>query len=156
MSSYFHPWVSMMAAIAFELLGTINAKASGGLTVARPTWVMFFSYMISVTFLSFALDKSAQIEHGGIDLGIAYATWSGLGTIIAALAGVYLFGETLYHAQCFGILLTITGLIIINAAPSFMGENELNQESELASVSKDSEISRIRGMVAIGTYGATA
>lgn len=147
----------MIAAIAFELMGTIHAKASGGLTVARPTCIMLFSYLISVTFLSFALDKSAQKEHGGIDLGIAYATWSGLGTIVAAMAGVYLYGETLIMAQWFGILLTMTGLIIINAAPSFnRGEEFKSSLMDLDASFTDSEMSSIRDTAGLGFYGSTS
>lgn len=147
----------MIAAIAFELVGTIHAKASGGLTVARPTCIMLFSYLISVTFLSFALDKSAQKEHGGIDLGIAYATWSGLGTIVAAMAGVYLYGETLIMAQWFGILLTMTGLIIINAAPSFnRGEEFKSSLMDLDASFTDSEMSSIRDTAGLGFYGSTS
>lgn len=147
----------MIAAIAFELMGTIHAKASGGLTVARPTFIMLFSYLISVTFLSFALDKSAQKEHGGIDLGIAYATWSGLGTIVAAMAGVYLYGETLIMAQWFGILLTMTGLIIINAAPSFnRGEEFKSSLMDLDASFTDSEMSSIRDTAGLGFYGSTS
>ena len=157
MSCYLHPWVSMVAAIAFELMGTIHAKASGGLTVARPSCIMLCSYLISVIFLSFALDKSAQKEHGGIDLGIAYATWSGLGTMVAAMAGVYLYGETLITAQWFGILLTMAGLIIINAAPSFNRTEEFQASVvDLDSSYSDSEVSSFRSTVGMGSYGATA
>lgn len=130
----------MIIAIILELVGTINAKASEGLRVTGPTWTMFIAYMVSVTFLSFALDKTATIEHGGIDLGIAYATWSGLGTISTAVAGVYLYGETLIKAQYFGIFLTIVGLIIINVAPSYAGVDEggkISQEDVFVLASSD-------------------
>jgi small multidrug resistance pump len=124
-STYVHPWISMILAIAFELVGTINAKLSDGLTTFRSTWLMYLAYALSVTFLAFALDKTSQTAYGGIDLGVAYATWSGLGTIVAALAGVCWYGETLSGVQYFGMVLTIVGLIIINAAPSFFNnENE--------------------------------
>ena len=85
---------------------------------------MYAGYILSVTFLSFALDKTSQAAYGGIDLGVAYATWSGLGTIVAALAGVCFYGETLIGVRYFGMFLTIVGLIIINIAPSFTNENE--------------------------------
>lgn len=126
----------MILAIGFELVGTICAKASGGLTVGRPTWTMLVSYMLSVIFVAFALDDSMENgEHRGIDLGIAYATWSGLGTIVAAVAGVYLYGETLINAQYFGIFLTILGLIIINVAPRCAG-NEDKSAAEIMLLTK--------------------
>jgi small multidrug resistance pump len=148
LSNYFHPWVSMILAIIFELVGTINAKASEGLSVVWPTWTMFTSYIISVTFLSFALDKTAAVEHGGIDLGIAYATWSGLGTIAAAVAGVYMYGETLIPAQLFGIFITIVGLIIINVAPSYAGVGGAATRSQ-----EDDFVLASEGMDSYGTVG---
>jgi len=106
----------MSLAIILELVGTIHAKSSEGLTSFQPTLIMYVFYSLSVTFLALALDKN---NGGGIDLGIAYATWSGLGTIVAVLAGVYWYGETVLGAQIVGIVLTIFGLVITNVAPSF-------------------------------------
>lgn len=121
----------MALAIIFELIGTIHAKSSEGLTSLRPTIIMYLFYSLSVTFLALALDKYTGV---GIDLGIAYATWSGLGTIVAVLVGVYWFGEIVSGIQIVGIVLTILGLVITNLAPSFesggyyMAEEHPNEE----------------------------
>jgi multidrug transporter EmrE-like cation transporter len=53
----------------------------------------------------------------GLDLGAAYAAWSGIGTIVAALLGVFLYGETLVVTQVIGIVLTIVGVTMVNLVP---------------------------------------
>jgi multidrug transporter EmrE-like cation transporter len=61
-----------------------------------------------------------NINHG-LDLGVAYAAWSGIGTIVAALLGVFLYGETLVATQIIGIVLTIVGVTMVNLVPSTGG-----------------------------------
>ena len=87
--------------------------------------------------MAFALDKNSHTRYGGIDLGVAYATWSGLGTIVAAVAGVFLYGETLIGIQVFGIILTIIGLVIINVAPSFYNNDETQLENVIEAGTSD-------------------
>lgn len=155
LGSYFHPWFSLIFACALEVTGTVNAKSSRGLTVFGPTVTMFVCYIFSVAFLSFALDYS--VHQTKIDLGIAYATWSGLGTIAAAVAGVYLYGEKLIATQYFGILLTIAGLIIINMAPSFVGRDGKHSSVERLLMGGDDTTRSVMGRnntTNIGTYGA--
>jgi multidrug transporter EmrE-like cation transporter len=122
---FLSPWVSMSLAICFELFGTIHAKLSNGLTLQIPSSIMYISYMTSVTFLALALDTSnssssnSLLRGGGLDLGVAYATWSGLGTIVAALYGVLQAGETLNTAQWTGLALTSIGITLVNVAPEW-------------------------------------
>ena len=139
------PWVSMSLAICFELFGTIHAKLSKGLTLPMPTSIMYISYMTSVTLLALALDTSGSNKFlrgggAGLNLGVAYATWSGLGTIVAALYGVMQAGEALNKAQWTGLVLTSIGITLVNVAPdwsfSFSGGGD---ERHSASVSGEHE-----------------
>lgn len=97
----------------------------------RPTILMYVTYGISVSCLSAALNNgnNTPVEgggakddsgpsQGGLDLGAAYAAWSGIGTIVAALLGVFLYGETLVVTQVVGIVLTIVGVTMVNLVPS--------------------------------------
>ena len=121
-SRFIHPWVSMSLAIVFELIGTINTKASFGVTKPGPSITMFISYMFCALFLALALDVSVVAS---LDLGVAYATWSGIGTIAAALAGIYLYGEALSMIQWLGIVLTLVGVTLINVAPEFPRDHSM-------------------------------
>ena len=47
-------------------------------------------------------------------LGMAYAIWSGLGTAIIAIIGVYLFKEPLFLIQWCGIVFIIGGVVLLN------------------------------------------
>jgi small multidrug resistance pump len=137
------PWVSMSLAICFELFGTIHAKLSKGLTLPMPTSIMYISYMTSVTFLALALDTSGSNKFlrggGGLNLGVAYATWSGLGTIVAALYGVMQAGEALNAAQWAGLVLTSIGITLVNVAPDWSFCCSGGEESHSASGAGEQE-----------------
>ena len=113
LSHFCHPWISMSLAIVFELVGTINTKASCGVTRLGPSVIMFASYLLCALFLALALDVTVSQR---LDLGIAYATWSGIGTVAAAFAGIYLYGETLSRWQCVGIVMTLVGVTLVNVS----------------------------------------
>lgn len=50
----------------------------------------------------------------GIDLGIAYATWSSVGIIAASIIAASVFGQRLSAAGIIGIVLIIVGCILVN------------------------------------------
>ena len=126
-SRFVNPWLSMTLAIIFELIGTINTKASRGITLVGPSVTMFVSYLFCAMALAFAMDNANETlsgGHRGLDLGVAYATWSGSGTIAAALAGIYLFGERLSIVQWVGIVLTIVGVTLVNTSSDGTQNNQ--------------------------------
>ena len=50
----------------------------------------------------------------GLQLGIAYAIWSGVGTVLITVVGVLLFQEKLSPGAIAGIALVIAGVAMIN------------------------------------------
>lgn len=50
----------------------------------------------------------------GIDLGVAYATWSSVGIIAASIIAAVAFDQKLSVAGIVGIALIITGCILVN------------------------------------------
>ena len=76
----------LAAAIALEICGTTSLKLADGFTRLGPTAVVVFCYVASFTLLSLALR--------GIELSIAYALWSGIGTAVVAAIGILWFGES--------------------------------------------------------------
>ena len=78
-------WIYLMMAILLEVVGTTCMKLSVGFTKLVPSVAMFLLYGASLGVLTLALKK--------IDLNIAYATWSGLGTMLIVLLGIVIYDE---------------------------------------------------------------
>jgi small multidrug resistance pump len=53
-----------------------------------------------------------------LPLGIAYATWAGLGTVLVAAAGVLFQGESISLAKAGAILMIIAGVVSLNLTSS--------------------------------------
>jgi len=93
-------------AISGEILGTTLLKYTNGFTKAVPTAGALLAYIVCFYFLAKSLSS--------IKLSIAYASWSGLGIVAAALLSVFLFNEQLNLISIIGILLIVTGVIILS------------------------------------------
>lgn len=101
-------WIFLICAIFFEVAGTTFLKLSNGFSRLVPVIFMFVFYIASLSLLSLALKN--------IEVGIAYAIWSGVGTAIITLIGIVLFSESISTIKILGILLIITGVTILNLA----------------------------------------
>ena len=99
-------WLFLLIAILTEVVGTSLMKASQGLTRLLPTIFMFVLYAISFVFMALALRK--------IEVGIAYAIWSGLGTALIAMIGIAWFRESFNFPKLIGIALIIGGVVLLN------------------------------------------
>lgn len=96
-------WLYLALAIGFEIVGTTAMKMSQGLTRLGPALVLFVSYVISFTFLALALKR--------LDVGVAYAIWSGVGTAIIAVIGWLVFNEMMTPLKVVSIGLIIAGVV---------------------------------------------
>jgi small multidrug resistance pump len=99
-------WTYLMIAILTEVAGTTLMKISQGLTKLIPTVMMFVLYGVSFVFMAMALKK--------IEVSIAYAIWSGLGTALIAAIGIIAFREALNFPKIVGVVLIIGGVILLN------------------------------------------
>jgi small multidrug resistance pump len=103
-------WAFLAAAILFEVAGTTFLKLSNGFTRLLPVIFMFLFYAASMSLLSLVLKK--------IEVGIAYAIWSGVGTATITLIGIMFFREGMSVIKLGGILLIIAGVTILNLSGS--------------------------------------
>jgi small multidrug resistance pump len=92
----------LAAAIVLEICGTTSLKLSHGFTRLGPAGVVVICYAASFAFLSLALR--------GIDLSIAYAVWSGVGTAIVAAIGIVWFGEPAGGWKLLSLALIVLGV----------------------------------------------
>lgn len=96
-------WLCLAAAILFEVSGTTCMKLSQGFSKMLPSVSVFILYGISFSLMILALKR--------IDLGVAYAIWSGLGTALIATIGISCFGESASPLKIVSIVLVITGVV---------------------------------------------
>ena len=99
-------WLTLGAAIVAEVIATSALKASAGFSRAGPTLVVVAGYGLAFWLLSLTLRS--------IPMGIAYATWSGLGIVLIALAGWWLYGQRLDAWALLGMGLIVAGVLIMN------------------------------------------
>ncbi len=96
-------WIYLFAAIFFEVGGTMAMKFSQGFTKLLPSVMIFICYAIAFTFVTFAIRK--------IELSVAYTIWSGVGTTLIVLIGIFYFGEQLNALKIISIALVILGVV---------------------------------------------
>lgn len=98
------------AAIIIEVLGSTLLKLSNGFSRVGASVGVVLSYGLAFYALSLALKE--------LPLGLAYATWSGVGTILTVLAGMYLFKEKINKQAVAGIALLVIGIALLNLSKS--------------------------------------
>ena len=97
------PWLLLILAVVCEVFGTLSLKLSNGFSVLWPSIAVVAGYGLSFVLLARVL-KSMEV-------GIAYAAWSGLGTALVAIAGVLIFGESASLAKAVCIIMIVGGVI---------------------------------------------
>ncbi|WP_017549459.1 DMT family transporter [Salinicoccus carnicancri] len=103
-------YIYLGGAIVFEVAGTTMLSLSEGFSNLMPTIAMAICFALSFISLIFALKA--------IPLSLAYSIWAGLGTAGAGVIGIFLFGETLSTVNIIGLLVIITGVVIMNMSDS--------------------------------------
>ena len=103
-------WLSLVLAILAEVIGTSALKASEGFSRLLPSMVVIGGYGIAFYFLSLTLKQ--------IPVGIAYAVWSGAGTVLITLIGVLVFRQKIDLAGVVGIALIVAGVLVLNLLSS--------------------------------------
>jgi small multidrug resistance pump len=99
-------YVWLLAAIAAEILATSLMKSTEGFTRLWPTVVCLAGYAFSLVALSQAVK--------GVQVGVAYALWSALGTAAIVAIGAAFLGEPLTVVKVAGISLIIAGVVTLN------------------------------------------
>lgn len=103
-------WLYLILAIVMEVLGITSMKLSEGFTKIVPSVLLFIFYGLCFSCLILAIKK--------IDISVAYGVWSGLGTALIALIGIYWFKEPVTAIKLTSLALIIVGVIGLNASGS--------------------------------------
>ena len=101
-------WLYLGIAIVAEVLGTVSLKLSNGFEVVGYVISTVVCYTFSFWLLALALK--------GIELGMAYAVWAGVGTATVAIIGIAIFNESLNTIKVLSILAIVVGVVGIHLA----------------------------------------
>lgn len=100
-------WVYLIVAGLFEIAWAIALKYADGFTRLWPSTIAVVGMILSVVLLELSLRT--------LPVGTAYAVWTGIGTVGAAILGMMLFHEpaTAVRIACIGLIVCgIAGLKI--------------------------------------------
>ena len=100
------PWIYLLLAILLEVSGTSCMKLSDGFTQIVPSIFVFVFYSSSLVFLTLSIKA--------IDISVAYAVWSALGTALIAVIGARYFGEPMNATRIGFIGIIIVGVVGLN------------------------------------------
>lgn len=106
------PWVVLFVAGLLEIGWAVGLKYTAGFTRLWPSVATGLAMVGSMALLGVALRS--------LPLGIAYATWTGIGTVGTAVLGIVLFREpaTALRMVCMALIVAgIIGLRLASASP---------------------------------------
>lgn len=99
-------YLYLLLSIGFEIFGTSMLKLSSGFTNIIPSILLIISFGVAFIFLLFSLKT--------LPLSKAYSIWAALGTAGTTMIGALFFNEILSFVNIIGIVVVITGVIIMN------------------------------------------
>jgi small multidrug resistance pump len=103
-------YLYLFIAIVGEVVATSALKAADGFTKLWPSVVVVIGYAIALLFLSLTIRT--------MPVGIAYAIWAGVGTVLIVAASYVLYAQVLDWPAMIGIALIAAGVVVINLMSS--------------------------------------
>lgn len=99
-------WVLLLAAIGFEVAGTLSLRASEGF--AKWGWAVpvTVGYLTSFALLALVLKR-------GIPVGVAYGVWAAVGVVATAVLAHYLFADPFTPLMGAGVVLIGAGVVLL-------------------------------------------
>ncbi|MDC0723807.1 quaternary ammonium compound efflux SMR transporter SugE [Phytobacter diazotrophicus] len=96
-------WIILFIAGLLEVVWAIGLKYTHGFTRLVPSVITVTAMIVSVVMLSWAMKS--------LPTGTAYAVWTGIGAVGAAITGIVLFGESANPARLLSLALIVAGII---------------------------------------------
>jgi quaternary ammonium compound-resistance protein SugE len=101
-------WIYLLLAGLFEIVWAIGLKYTEGFTRLWPTVVTIAAMVVSMGLLGIAAKD--------LPIGTAYAVWTGIGAVGAAILGIVLFAEPATALRIASIGLIVAGVIGLKLA----------------------------------------
>ncbi|ADB36890.1 DMT family transporter [Spirosoma linguale] len=99
-------YLLLLIAIIFEVIGTASLNASQQFTKLTPSLLCLVAYIGAFYFMSLTLRS--------MPVGTAYALWSGVGIVLTAIIGLFLFKQVPDTAALVGMTLIVAGVLVMN------------------------------------------
>lgn len=99
------PYFFLFLAIISEVIGTTALTVSNQFTKLAPSIITVVGY--GLAFYSFSFSLRA------IPVGVAYATWGGVGIVLVTLIGFFYFKQRLDLPALAGIGLIVAGVLVM-------------------------------------------
>jgi multidrug transporter EmrE-like cation transporter len=95
----------LLVAIGCETSATCLLKTTDGLTRLWPWVGVGAGYLCAFGLMATVLQR--------LPVGMVYATWSGLGTVVTVTFGIVFFRDRLPAASWLGLSLVIVGVVLL-------------------------------------------
>ena len=96
-------WIILFIAGVLEVVWAIGLKYTHGFTRLTPSIITVSAMIVSIVLLSWAMRS--------LPVGTAYAVWTGIGAVGAAITGILLLGESASLARIASLALIVAGII---------------------------------------------
>ncbi|EML5380096.1 quaternary ammonium compound efflux SMR transporter SugE [Enterobacter bugandensis] len=96
-------WIILFIAGLLEVVWAIGLKYTHGFTRLTPSVITVTAMIVSIVLLSWAMRS--------LPVGTAYAVWTGIGAVGAAITGIVLLGESASLARIASLALIVAGII---------------------------------------------
>ena len=96
-------WIILVIAGLLEVVWAIGLKYTHGFTRLTPSVITVTAMIVSIVLLSWAMRS--------LPVGTAYAVWTGIGAVGAAITGILLLGESASLARIASLALIVAGIV---------------------------------------------
>ena len=96
-------WIILFIAGLLEVVWAIGLKYTHGFTRLTPSVITVTAMIVSIVLLSWAMRS--------LPVGTAYAVWTGIGAVGAAISGILLLGESASLARIASLALIVAGIV---------------------------------------------
>ncbi len=100
-------YLLLFFAIIAEVAGTSLLKSTEGFSRLWPTVACLIAYFAAFFLLAAAVER-------GMNVGVGYALWAGLGTTAIVVVSALFLGESVTASTVIGVGLIIAGVVVLN------------------------------------------
>lgn len=97
------PWIILFIAGLLEVVWAVGLKYTHGFSRLAPSIITITAMIASMALLAWAMKT--------LPVGTAYAVWTGIGAVGAAVTGILLLGESANPARLASLALIVVGII---------------------------------------------